>query len=270
MHGGIPRFESDDVRPAEAAGERLPIRASGIGSRDRGVVRAQHATLGFRFGAACRWVEVDLAARSLNLVVEVDGYHHFQDPEAFRRDRRKDLELQKHGYLVAMGDQAGSDVVERLEDVMDTILESGCSAAANRRAAFEAKSCPSNHKSDEDLVRSGLRSLGRDYYSWSQGAHRQRSRKTLRPLPSASMGGGAARTERIDRSSCGAGVERPGHQLQLAGQDQEGRTQGGWLLMAMQARTSTSWGRGAQAGGYVEPVAEEGLSPCPCPGDACV
>ena len=84
-----------------------------------------------------RWIEVDLVARSLKLAVEVDGYHHFQDPEAYRRDRRKDLELQKHGYLVVR--VLADDVVERLEEVMDTIL----AAVAFRRAAsisLEAKS----------------------------------------------------------------------------------------------------------------------------------
>jgi len=89
-----------------------------------------NATLGFRFGPT-RSIEVDLAARSLGLVVEVDGYHHFQDPEAFRCDRRKDLELQKHGYLVARF--LAGDVVKRLEDVMDTILK----AVAFRRASVD-------------------------------------------------------------------------------------------------------------------------------------
>ena len=53
----------------------------------------------------------------------------FTDPEAFRRDRRKDLELQKQGYLVVR--VLAEDVVERLEEVMDTIL----AAVAFRRAA---------------------------------------------------------------------------------------------------------------------------------------
>ena len=34
------------------------------------------------------------------LAVEIDGYYHFQDADAYRRDRRKDLELQKRGFLV--------------------------------------------------------------------------------------------------------------------------------------------------------------------------
>jgi very-short-patch-repair endonuclease len=78
-----------------------------------------NTTLGFRFGSS-RAIEVDLAARALKLVVEIDGYHHFQDPESYRRDRRKDLELQKHGYLVVR--VLAEDVVRRLEDVLNTIL----------------------------------------------------------------------------------------------------------------------------------------------------
>jgi hypothetical protein len=74
-------------------------------------------------------IEVDLAARDLKLVIEIDGYHHFQDPLAYRRDRRKDLELQKHGYLVAR--VLAGDVVERLEEVMDMIS----SAVVFRRLA---------------------------------------------------------------------------------------------------------------------------------------
>jgi very-short-patch-repair endonuclease len=78
-----------------------------------------NTTLGFRFGPH-REIEADLVADSLNLVVEIDGYHHFQDPESYRRDRRKDLEFQKHGYMVVR--VLAEDVVSRLEIVLDTIL----------------------------------------------------------------------------------------------------------------------------------------------------
>jgi very-short-patch-repair endonuclease len=44
--------------------------------------------------------EVDLLSRQDEVAIEVDGYHHFQDPVAYRRDRRKDLLLQAHGYAV--------------------------------------------------------------------------------------------------------------------------------------------------------------------------
>ena len=52
----------------------------------------------FAFGA--RAAEVDLLSRVDDLAIEIDGYHHFTDAEHYRRDRRKDLLLQAHGYLV--------------------------------------------------------------------------------------------------------------------------------------------------------------------------
>jgi hypothetical protein len=73
------------------------------------------------FRLAGRQVEVDLLARRLFIALEIDGYHHFQDPEAYRRDRRKDLALQRHGFLVLRF--LAQDVVARLEEILDTISE---------------------------------------------------------------------------------------------------------------------------------------------------
>jgi very-short-patch-repair endonuclease len=54
--------------------------------------------LSVRFGgAAC---EVDLLARADGIAIEVDGYHHFTDVDAYRRDRRKDVLLQEQGLIV--------------------------------------------------------------------------------------------------------------------------------------------------------------------------
>ena len=47
-----------------------------------------------------RRAEVDLACRRLRLAIEVDGYWHFQDADAYRRDRRKDRGYQRHGWHV--------------------------------------------------------------------------------------------------------------------------------------------------------------------------
>jgi very-short-patch-repair endonuclease len=64
--------------------------------------------------------EVDLVSRKLRLAIEIDGYYHFQDLDDYRRDRRKDLELQRRGYLVLRF--LAADVVARLEEILDTIL----------------------------------------------------------------------------------------------------------------------------------------------------
>ncbi|MEI7892742.1 MAG: hypothetical protein WCI05_06600 [Myxococcales bacterium] len=46
--------------------------------------------------------EVDLLAQELRIAVEIDGYYHFQGQAPYRRDRRKDFELQHRGYLVQL------------------------------------------------------------------------------------------------------------------------------------------------------------------------
>lgn len=75
--------------------------------------------LDFRHGR--KPAEVDLHAASLRLAIELDGsYFHLHDPMAYRRDRRKDWELQRRGYLVLRF--LSEDVVERLEEILDTIL----------------------------------------------------------------------------------------------------------------------------------------------------
>ena len=73
----------------------------------------------FDFGN--RRAEVDLVCRQLGVAVEIDGYYHFRDPDGFRRDRRKDVLLQSHGFLV-MRVLAG-DVVARLIEIMTQILD---------------------------------------------------------------------------------------------------------------------------------------------------
>ena len=51
-----------------------------------------------RFGS--RAAEVDLLARAERIAIEIDGVHHFADPACYRRDRRKDLLLQRCGLVV--------------------------------------------------------------------------------------------------------------------------------------------------------------------------
>jgi very-short-patch-repair endonuclease len=73
----------------------------------------------FDFGN--RQAEVDLVCRQLGLAVEIDGYYHFRDQDGFRRDRRKDVLLQSHGFLV-MRFLAG-DVAARLAEITTQILD---------------------------------------------------------------------------------------------------------------------------------------------------
>lgn len=88
-----------------------------------------NARLPFSFGG--RTIEVDLLERSRQLVIEIDGYYHFQDKEAYRRDRAKDYLLQKHGYVVLRF--LAEDIVDKLELVRDRILDA-CSFLPQRNA----------------------------------------------------------------------------------------------------------------------------------------
>jgi superfamily II DNA or RNA helicase/very-short-patch-repair endonuclease len=65
-------------------------------------------------------MEVDLLCESAKLAVEIDGPQHLGDPEAYRRDRRKDALLQSHGWMVLRF--LAEDLGKRLDAVLDTIL----------------------------------------------------------------------------------------------------------------------------------------------------
>lgn len=78
-----------------------------------------NATLDFRFGP--RPAEVDLLCRSPRIAIEVDGYFHFLSPEAYRRDRTKDWELQQRGFLVLRF--LAEDVIPKVDLIRDRILD---------------------------------------------------------------------------------------------------------------------------------------------------
>lgn len=65
-------------------------------------------------------MEVDLLCEEARLAVELDGTQHLADPDAYRRDRRKDALLQENDYLVLRF--LADDLGKRLDDVLDAIL----------------------------------------------------------------------------------------------------------------------------------------------------
>ncbi len=94
-----------------------------------------NAPLDFTFGN--KPAEVDLFAADLRLAIELDGYFHFAGPDAYRRDRRKDWELQRRGYMVLRF--LAEDVVARLEEILDTILAAVEHCERRLGVATEAK-----------------------------------------------------------------------------------------------------------------------------------
>jgi hypothetical protein len=78
-----------------------------------------NATLDFQFGP--RPVEIDLLCREPRIALEIDGYFHFLDSACYRRDRTKDWELQRRGYLVLRF--LAEDIIPQLESVRDRIID---------------------------------------------------------------------------------------------------------------------------------------------------
>jgi hypothetical protein len=76
-----------------------------------------NAPAGFLFGA--QPAEVDLLCAELKIAVEIDGYYHFTGPESYRRDRRKDVLLQQHGFLVLR--YLAEDIVPRMAEILQSI-----------------------------------------------------------------------------------------------------------------------------------------------------
>jgi very-short-patch-repair endonuclease len=111
-----PQMEHDEQ--ARSAAERFLFERLGTLPATAGKF-ALNRRLNFPFGNG-QSIEVDLVALDLALALEIDGYYHFCNADAYRRDRRKDLKLQQHGFLVVR--VLADDVVRRLEEVLDQIL----------------------------------------------------------------------------------------------------------------------------------------------------
>jgi very-short-patch-repair endonuclease len=108
-----------DADRARSLAERVLFEALEALDETRGLFELNATLQGIRFGT--RDLEIDLFAPTLALAIEVDGHFHFVDREAYRRDRRKDALLQRHGLFVVRA--LAADVVECLDDVLDAVLE---------------------------------------------------------------------------------------------------------------------------------------------------
>jgi very-short-patch-repair endonuclease len=82
-------------------------------------------------------MEVDFLCEKSRLVIELDGSQHLADAEVYRRDRRKDAALQKHGYFVLRF--LCEDLGKRLDDVLDAILRAMAHRSRRPQDGFAAK-----------------------------------------------------------------------------------------------------------------------------------
>ncbi len=65
------------------------------------------------------FMEVDFLCADAHIVIELDGDQHLGDPDAYRRDRRKDAALQEHGYFILRF--LAADLAKNLDRVLDVI-----------------------------------------------------------------------------------------------------------------------------------------------------
>lgn len=130
----IAGADVDFIETIDAIAERAPDRARSAAERflfrqlERMPATRGLFALNSRQRIGARTLELDLFAASLGLAIEIDGYFHFTDAEAYRRDRRKDVELQQRGLWVLRF--LSEDVVARLEDILAQIEH----AIARRRS----------------------------------------------------------------------------------------------------------------------------------------
>jgi very-short-patch-repair endonuclease len=114
--GAIPCLEYDADEFARSRAERALFEHLQARPRTQGLF-ALNGMIPEPFGT--RPLEVDLLSEPLRVALEIDGYHHFRDAAAYRRDRDKDVLLQRLGYTVVR--VLASDVEAELEYVTDTI-----------------------------------------------------------------------------------------------------------------------------------------------------
>ncbi|OFW10518.1 MAG: restriction endonuclease subunit R [Acidobacteria bacterium RIFCSPLOWO2_02_FULL_67_36] len=119
--------DADGADRARSATEAFLFRRLETLTETKGRLRL-NVTLPIAFDALGA-LEVDLLCADARVAVELDGAQHLADPDAYRRDRRKDQLLQENGYFVLRF--LAEDVAKELDIVLDAILR----ALTHRRLA---------------------------------------------------------------------------------------------------------------------------------------
>jgi very-short-patch-repair endonuclease len=65
-------------------------------------------------------MEIDFLCERTKVAIELDGSQHLGDETAWRRDRKKDMLLQRNGYFVLRF--LTTDIAKDLDDVLDSII----------------------------------------------------------------------------------------------------------------------------------------------------
>lgn len=144
-----PAPEAEGAARARSAGEAFLYRRLETLPQTAGRFRL-NATLPIAFDQNGQ-MEVDLLCAEAGLTIELDGDQHLADAEAYRRDRRKDVLLQEHGYFVLRF--LAGDLSRNLDAVLDAILRAldhqSRAAQGPTQMPVAAQSCESAGVSSE-------------------------------------------------------------------------------------------------------------------------
>ena len=110
--------KKDDPSIARSQAEQFLFHILEWVPETRGVFKL-NVKMPFKFGN--RLMEIDLFSTADRIALEIDGYYHFQGPESWRRDRRKDLALQMQDVLILRF--LAEDVVSRLDEILDSVYQ---------------------------------------------------------------------------------------------------------------------------------------------------
>ena len=110
--------DADGVDRARSATEAFLFRRLETLPETKGRFRLNVA-LPIPFDGQSR-LEVDLLCADARVAIELDGAQHLADPDAYRRDRRKDQLLQENDYFVLRF--LAEDVGKDLDLVLDAVL----------------------------------------------------------------------------------------------------------------------------------------------------
>ena len=113
-----PAADATGIARARSASEAFLFQRLETLPETRGLFQL-NATLPIPFDQRGQ-MEVDFLCAGRRLAIEIDGPQHLADPDAYRRDRRKDALLQENGYLVLRF--LAEDLGGRLDEILDAIL----------------------------------------------------------------------------------------------------------------------------------------------------
>lgn len=119
LFSDISSLENDQLGRAHSAIEAFLFYRLETLPETKGHFKLNHE-LAIPFGGlGC--MEVDLICLDMRVAIEIDGMQHLSSKDTYRTDRRKDLLLQEHGYLVLRF--LAEDISKKLDVVLDTILQ---------------------------------------------------------------------------------------------------------------------------------------------------